>query len=415
MKTPKRRLWLALLFIPLVLMGVVSAPTGASASRASSDGDAQVVIDWQRIAIRTVYTEGLQPPPVGALYLGFTALAVNDAVQASLKRGNTDADAAVATAAHGVLSEYFPASAANLNASLTATLSAIPDGAQKSKGIRIGQLAAEDMIASRVGDGRGDASIVYTVPSPTPVGVWAPVAAPPPGGMLAPWLGFVDNLAVSGPVPVDGPNALGSDEYTADYNEVKDVGVAAGSPTSRSQGQTDIAVFFNTSNPVAQLPGALCTYLEANPIGLERTARLLATSAAATADTFIQTWRAKYEVRFWRPFEAIRRGGEDLNGDTVADTGWTSLVFPNPPYSDYLSGHGSAVSPFAASVRAELGDDTPLTLAGATTSRSYSTLSALEANTLNARIWAGLHFRDSMEDTYYVGHTNAQRVRAALG
>ncbi len=67
-----------------------------------------------------------------------------------------------------------------------------------------------------------------------------------------------------------------------------------------------------------------------------------------------------------------------------------------------------------ASVRAELGDDTPLTLTGATTTRSYATLSALEADTLMARIWAGLHFRDSMEDTYYVGHTNAARVRAAL-
>ncbi len=415
MKKLKSRRHLALLFVPLVLLGVVSAPTGASASRVSPGADAQVVIDWQRIAIRTVYTEGLQPPPVGALYLGFTGLAVNDAVQASLKRGNTDAHAAVATAAHGVLSEYFPASAANLDAALTATLSAIPDGAAKSKGIRVGQQAAQEMIASRVGDGRNDASIVYTVPNPVPVGVWAPVAPPPSGGMLAPWLGFVDPLVVNGPVAVDGPNALGSPEYATDYNEVKDVGVAAGSPTSRTQAQTDVAVFFATSNPVAQLHGALCNYLQANPIGLERTANLFATSEAATADTFIQTWRAKYEYGFWRPYEAIRAGDNDTNGNTAGDTAWTSLVFPNPPYSDYLSGHGSAVSSFAGSVRAELGDDVPLTLAGATSSRSYATLSALEADTLMARIWAGLHFRDSMEDTYYVGHTNAQRVRAALG
>ena len=414
MKRLKSRRYLVLLFVPLVLLGVVSAPTGASASRVSPGADAQVVIDWQRVAIRTVYTEGLQPPPVGALYLGFTALAVNNAVQASLRRGNTDADAAVAMAAHGVLSEYFSAtSAANLDAALATTLSAIPDGARKNKGIRIGQQAAQEMIASRAGDGRGDASIVYTVPSPTPVGVWAPVPAPPPGGMLAPWLGFVDNLVVSGPVPVDGPNALGSAEYTADYNEVKDIGSAG--PTTRTATQTQIAQFFATSNPVAQLHSALCAYLEANPIGLERTANLFATSEAASADTFIQTWRAKYEDRFWRPFEAIRRGDDDGNPATASEPGWTSLVFPNPPYSEYLSGHASAVSSFAGSVRAELGDNVPLTLAGATTSRSYSTLSALEADTLMSRIWAGLHFRDSMEDTYYVGHTNAERVSAALG
>ncbi len=155
----------------------------------------------------------------------------------------------------------------------------------------------------------------------------------------------------------------------------------------------------------------------ANPIGIRRTATLFATTAAASADTFIQTWRAKYEYRFWRPFEAIRGGDNDGNQATAGDPGWTSLVFPNPPYSDYLSGHGSAVSSFAGSVRAELGDNVALTLTGATgtTPRAYGTLSALEADTLMARIWAGLHFRDSMEDTYYVGHTNAQRVRAALG
>lgn len=412
MRTSKPRVYLALLFIPLLVFGLLSAPT-ASASRVSPDSDAQSVVDWQRIAIRTIYIEGLQPPPVGALYLGFTALAVNDAVQASLKRGNTDADAAVAVAAHGVLREYFPASATNLDADLAASLAAIPDGAQESKGIRVGQLAAREMIASRVGDGRGDASIVYTVPTPVPVGVWAPVPAPPPGGMLAPWLGFVDPLVVSGEVAVDGPDPLGSAAYTADYNEVKDVG-SAGS-TTRTASQTGTALFFATSNPVAQLPLALCTYLEANPIGLERTAALFATSAAAGADTFIQTWRAKYEYRFWRPFEAIRGGDNDGNQTTAGDPGWTSLVFPNPPYSEYLSGHGSAVSSFAESVRAELGDATPLVLTGATSTRSYANFSALEADTLMSRIWAGFHVRTAMEDTYYVGHTNSQRVGAALG
>ena len=56
MKTLKSRRYLALLFVPLVLFGLVSAPTGASASRADPNGDAQVVIDWQRIAIRTIYS-----------------------------------------------------------------------------------------------------------------------------------------------------------------------------------------------------------------------------------------------------------------------------------------------------------------------------------------------------------------------
>ena len=417
MNTPRPRLYVVLLSVPLFLLGSLIAPTGAAASRVSPDSDAQVVLDWQRIAIRTIYTEGAQAPPVGTLYLGFTGLAVHDAVQTSLKRGNTDVNAAVATAAYGVLREYFATtSGANLDTALAASLSGIPDGAQKNKGMRIGHDAAEQMIESRVDDGRNDASIVYSVPSPIPAGVWAPVPNPPvAGGMLAPWLGFVDPLVVSGPVAVDGPDALGSAAYTADYNEVKDVGVAAGAATTRTETQTQIALFFATSNPVVQLHMALCDYLTANPIGIERTATLFATSEAAVADSAIQAWRAKYDYRFWRPFEAIQRGDNDGNEDTEGDTTWTSLVFPNPPYSDYFSGHGSVVSSFAGSVRAELGDATPLVLIGATSSRPYATLSDLEADAFMARIWAGIHFRDAMDDAYYVGHTNAQRVRSALG
>lgn len=46
--------------------------------------------------------------------------------------------------------------------------------------------------------------------------------------------------------------------------------------------------------------------------------------------------------------------------------------------------------------------------------RSYATLTALEHDALHARIWGGLHFRDAMEDGYYLGHTTAQRVMAAV-
>ena len=86
----------------------------------------------------------------------------------------------------------------------------------------------------------------------------------------------------------------------------------------------------------------------------------------------------------------------------------------NPAYSDYTSGHAAATSPFAQVLRRTFGDDTPLVLKGSGTQRSYATLTALEYDTLNARIWGGLHFRDAMEDGYYLGHTTADRVMAAI-
>ena len=57
-----------------------------------------------------------------------------------------------------------------------------------------------------------------------------------------------------------------------------------------------------------------------------------------------------------------------------------------------------------------MGDDTPLVLRIGSQTRSYATISALEHDALNSRIWGGLHFRDAMEDGYYLGHTTAERV-----
>jgi hypothetical protein len=61
-------------------------------------------------------------------------------------------------------------------------------------------------------------------------------------------------------------------------------------------------------------------------------------------------------------------------------------------------------------LRATLGDGTPLVLRAGALQRPYASLSALGFDALNARIWGGLHFRDAMEDTYYLGHATAGRV-----
>ena len=83
---------------------------------------------WQRIAVRTIWTETapLPAPPVGSMYLTFTSLAVHDAASEAQRRGRVAATAAVATAAHDVLWEYFPASRTNLDADLAATMAPDP-------------------------------------------------------------------------------------------------------------------------------------------------------------------------------------------------------------------------------------------------------------------------------------------------
>ncbi|MFC5176241.1 vanadium-dependent haloperoxidase [Nocardioides taihuensis] len=398
---------LALVAAPLA---VASTPTSAAADgpRAST-----IAVAWQRIAIRTIFTETVPTPgpPVGALYLSFTSLAVHHAAKQGQRQGRVTASAAVATAAHDVLWEYFPASRAHLDADLATTLEGIPDGAKEDAGIAIGAAAADDMIASRVGDGRGNASIVYSQ-EPGP-GVWQP---PVGGGMALAWFGFLKPVIDVPTVTLDGPDPLGSAAYARDYNEVKRVGRDVADLADRSAEQTAIARFFAgtpVDNAVGFYRDALCRYLDAHPLGLLPTTRLFARIDAAVTTAFIQTWRLKYDVGFWRPFQAISGQYDDNNPATEPQPGWAPLI-PNPAYSDYTSGHAAATAPFAEVLRQKLGDDTPLVLHMNGQERSYATLSALEHDALNARIWGGLHFRDAMDDGYYLGHTVADEVIAAL-
>jgi hypothetical protein len=363
-------------------------------------------VSWQGTAIRTIYAEGRKAPPEGALYLAFTSLAVHDAALEAHRHGAHAAAAAVATAAHDVLLHYFPASIGALRADLTASLAMVPDGKKEAAGAAIGAAAADDMIASRVGDGRNDASRVYAK-APAP-GVWQPA---PGGAMALPWLGFVTPVIDVAPVAVDGPDPLTSAAYARDYEEVRTLGAV--DSARREDEQTAVARFFS-ANPMPVYRTALCDLLRAEPLGLLPTTRLFARIDAAVANSLIQTWGLKYDIGYWRPFQAIAGAASDGNDATEPHPGpWAPLV-ANPAYSDYTSGHAAATSPFAQEMRRTFGDHTPLVLTSDGVTRHYTTLTALENHALHARIWGGLHFRDAMDDGYYLGHTTADRVINAI-
>jgi hypothetical protein len=401
-RRPAFALGVAVLTAAPLTVAVASATGPAAAPGPPS----AVAVDWQRIALRTIFTEGATPPQVGALHLAFTSVAMHEAVQATRGLGSNAARAAVATAAHDVLSAYFGNSRVVLDADLAASLARVPDGPGETKGILIGRAAAAAMIESRVGDGFGDPSIVYA--KPAAIGIWQPL---PGGAMATAWLGFVRPLVPIAPVLLDGPDAVDSAAYAIEYDEVRRLG--SRDSMQRSQEQTDVSRFF-AFNPPVMYRDALCRLLDAEPTSLDRTARLFALIDASVANAMIETFRLKFEVGFWRPFEAINTV-DDGNPETEHEAGWAPLV-PNPAYSDYTSGHAAATSPMAETIRRMLGEDTTLVLRNPTlgAERTYTTLTALEHDALHARIWGGLHFRDAMEDGYDLGHRTARAVAAAL-
>src|SRR5262249_41751110 len=119
-------------------------------------------------------------------------------------------------------------------------LGSIPNGQAKNDGIIVGQFAAAAILALRASD--GSALNLPFVPGGGP-GVWVPT--PPTFGpaVFFAW-GDVTPFSINSSKQFlpDGPPALTSDDYTADFNEVKALGRF--NSTVRTTDQTNAANFW---------------------------------------------------------------------------------------------------------------------------------------------------------------------------
>jgi hypothetical protein len=380
---------------------------------------ADTVTDWNDIASSAIVGTAGQPPPSAVLSFAMVQGAVYDAVNAvdgshrpylvkPAARPTDSKDAAAATAAFRVLDGLFSnpqhaALQARYDASL-ATIADVPPGA-KAAGIAIGAKAAAAMLAARADDGRfGPFTPVFgTTPGvyrPTP-----PLFATDP----TPWVGNVRPFLVPSVamLRIVAPPALTSRAYARDLNEIKSVG-ALGSIT-RSADQTDAAIFWQ-DHAFALWNRAFRTIATDRRLPIAASARLLAMENLAAADAAIGCWNNKYRWNFWRPITAIREAASDGNPLTAADTGWTPLFDPStplpagqaplatPPFAEYPSGHNCAAGSILTTLGNFFGTDRVAFSVHSNksgTTRTFNRLSVTLRENINARIWAGIHFRTS--------------------
>jgi hypothetical protein len=406
------RLLTAVLAAGLLVPALTVAPSQAT-NRPSANP--AVITHWNTIATRTIYTENAVPVPSSALYLGFVSIAVYDAVVAIegryepyLKqpkvRGRASTEAAAATAAYQVLKYYFPSSAGNLATDYAQSLAGIPDGSAKERGTTIGQRAAERLIQARLHDGIGANITLNVTPAP---GVWRPTP-PAFAPMLAPWLGFVTPFALRSPTQLrlPGPDSIKSKAYARDFAEVKAKGAFTGS--TRTPAETATALFWS-ANSVLQYEVAMRDQVTRRGMDIVASARAFALLGSGTGDALIACWRAKYDYAYWRPITAIPLAGTDGNRATKADPDWTSLI-ATPPYPDYVSGHACVTGAASETFSYLFGSrslDLDIASLATTPPRHFDTAAALDAETQNARIWLGLHFRKAMTDGNELGHRAA--------
>jgi hypothetical protein len=376
---------------------------------------ADTVTDWNGYATTAIVANAAQPPPVSVLSFAMVQGAVYDAVNAidgghrpylaQPAAGPSDSkDAAAATAAFRVLVALFPTQQPTLQSLYDASLAAVvdtPPGA-KAGGIAAGEAAAAAMLSARENDGRFGpfTPVIGTTPGawrPTP-----PLFAQDPAG----WVGNVRPFLVPNAelLRSDGPNALTSRAYAKDFNEIKSVGSLHS--TTRTADETDAAIFWQ-DHIFALWNRALRTLASSQALSIVDSARLFAMENLAAADAAIGCWNDKYHWNFWRPITAIREAASDGNRATKADPTWTPLFDPStpvatppalvtPPFPDHPSGHNCAAGAVLQTLRYFFGTDKIALSASSNksgTTRIFNRLSDALTENINARVWAGIHFR----------------------
>ena len=166
--------------------------------------------------------------------------------------------------------------------------------------------------------------------------------------------------------------------------------------------QTAVAQFWN-AYAVNQSNQAFQDVALTHQMDLVDTARLLAMGNLVDSDAGIACWDSKYHYLFWRPIMAIRNAQIDGNPATQPDPNWTPLL-TTPNHPEYPAAHTCLTGAEAEMYATVLGthhidvtihgsaDGTPNNWAAIHT---FKTVTDLQQEVVNARVWAGLHYRGS--------------------
>ena len=372
---------------------------------------ADTLWEWNDAALAATVA-ARQPPFVATRVMAILDVAMFDAANAVERRyapyalrepppPAASSEAAAAAAAHSVLTIVFPDRTGAWDALLAASLERVADPAARERGIEIGKRAGAAVLALRTGDG---AELPGTYRPTTEPGRYVPTALPIGSAWMKvrPWvLGSCDQFR---PPP---PPAIGGARWRRDYDEIRALG--ARSSTSRTAAQTEAARFWTMTGPAAQWPVARA--LTAAPgRTIAQNSHLLALMAMAVADAYLAVFDAKYAYLFWRPITAVRNGG-GTRAPLPDEAAWEPLV-ETPMHPEYPCAHCITAAAAAAVLEAEFGagelspaiEMVSATAPGVT--HRWTTVRAWQEEVSNARIWGGIHYRNSTE----VGTAMGRRI-----
>jgi hypothetical protein len=419
-KLPLKTLLILASFV--VAVATASLPLASATTHKPAVVPPDAVLTWNTYAVKAVRASSpTKFQTDGMIYVSYVQAAVYDAVSKLEGRyepyhdfaftvvPGASVQAAVAAAARTILDNYLPDQQPVVDPEYTAYIGTLTGDV--ADGIAVGEAAAQDIIAFRSGDGLKAATPSYGGIGPILPGQWQ---LQPGQAVQTPWLATMRPFLLdrASQFRAEPPPALDSRSYAKDLNETEAYGAL--NSTVRTPEQTAIAYFW-VGNNINQYNQTMQTVVTEHGMDLVDAAHLLAMGEIVATDAGIACYDSKFFYLAWRPITAIRNADMDGNPDTTADPAWQALLGV-PGHPEYPSQHGCFTAGFSDALAAALHTKhVDVTMPGGengssvlTTTQHFDNVEDIQKQVVDARVWLGFHFRNSVEQGEKLGNNVAE-------
>ena len=408
------------------------------ASPAAESYSADVATKWADAELKLIKNGTGFSPPVAARALGYSGVALYEAVAPGIAGSQSlagqlsglsalpQADAAQrynwAVAANAAEASILKSLFGNATTAQRSTLDSLETalnqpyagGAEFDRSVQFGRAIAQAVFDWSRTDG-GHEGYLSNQPAgyvpPTGVGMWVPANGSAAARALQPYWGqnrlFVPaNASLPMPALAYAYSTQPGSPYYAQVQEVYNTG------RSLTPAQRTIALYWADGGQTITPPGHSISItgivLRARQASLAQAGEAYARVGLAVADAFVGCWKCKYQFNWQRPIAAIQG---------MIDPAWQPLL-ATPPFPEFVSGHSSQ-SGAAAQVLEDLFgaqtafvDNTHQARGAGYEPRPFASFAAFADEAAISRLYAGIHFRSANEVGLAEGRKVGRNVSA---
>jgi hypothetical protein len=221
----------------------------------------------------------------------------------------------------------------------------------------------------------------------------------------------------------DGPYPVTSNDYTADFIEVKSKGSRASN--TRTAEEDKMSKFWSENRQSILWNNIVRKAIENKKLDAWKTARLFALMHVSMAESINSQFNAGYFFYSWRPETAIRLAATDGNNDTEADPAWLPALSETPTSATpSIPGYPNGFAAFGGTTAEILrlffnSDETSIDVTTSSTNPAvtepkptfhFSTYSEAARSNSLSMIYSGWDFRKSVLDGETMGRQIANYV-----